>query len=251
MGPMEQRNIFDAIRGAYDLGYNDARNARAVPGDSAPGYDGRSVEADHGGALFNTLNRRLSAAQPAPVPAPVASAAIPADPEALWNNSVASSDWEAVDAYMQGVADTEAHHRIAQQTAPVPQPSMRPYLTPEERRDIAELGDLAGALVAPVASAAPSLRLPGPHEVLSALEGMSPGGMPPAPAPAVPAVPEAVAALSKNLKHSAIVVSDWMREGCDTNDIPRPHIAVLVSWAKESAHLALSATPKPEHGEGV
>lgn len=70
LGPLDQRNIFDAIRGAYDLGYNDARNARAVPGDSAPGYDGRNVEADHGGALFNMLNRRLSAAQPAPaVPA--------------------------------------------------------------------------------------------------------------------------------------------------------------------------------------
>ena len=61
-------------------------------------------------------------------------------------------------------------------------------------------------------------------------------------APAVPAVPEAVAALSKNLKHSAIVVSDWMREGCDTNDIPRPHIAVLVTWAKESAHHAGTAS---------
>lgn len=62
LGPLEKRNIFDAIRCAYDLGYNDARNARAVPGDSAPGYDGRSVETDHGGALFNTMNRRLSEA---------------------------------------------------------------------------------------------------------------------------------------------------------------------------------------------
>ena len=66
LGPLAKRNIYDAIRGAYDLGYNDARNARTVPGDSAPGYDGRSVEEDHGGALFNTLNRRL-AATPEPV----------------------------------------------------------------------------------------------------------------------------------------------------------------------------------------
>ena len=71
LGPLAKRNIYDAIRGAYDLGYNDARNARTVPGDSAPGYDGRSVEEDHGGALFNTLNRRL-AATPEPVGEPVA-----------------------------------------------------------------------------------------------------------------------------------------------------------------------------------
>lgn len=54
----------DAIRDAYDLGYNDARNAKAVPGDSAPGYHGRDVETDHGGALFNTLQRRWLASQP-------------------------------------------------------------------------------------------------------------------------------------------------------------------------------------------
>lgn len=70
LGPLAKRNIYDAIRGAYDLGYNDARNARTVPGDSAPGYDGRSVEEDHGGALFNTLNRRL-AATPEPVGEPL------------------------------------------------------------------------------------------------------------------------------------------------------------------------------------
>lgn len=61
LGPLAKRNIFDAIRGAYDLGYNDARNARTVPGDSAPGYKGRDVEEDHGGALFSTLSRRLTA----------------------------------------------------------------------------------------------------------------------------------------------------------------------------------------------
>jgi hypothetical protein len=54
---MAKRRIFDAIRGAYDLGYNDARGARAVHGDSLPGYKGRDVEADHGGALFSALER--------------------------------------------------------------------------------------------------------------------------------------------------------------------------------------------------
>lgn len=75
LGELAKRNIYDAIRGAYDLGYNDARNARAVPGDSAPGYEGRNVEADHGGALLNSLNQRLrnAPAQPA-VPEDVARA---------------------------------------------------------------------------------------------------------------------------------------------------------------------------------
>jgi len=54
---MAKRRIFDAIRSAYDLGYNDARNARTTPGDSAPGYKGRDVEADHGGALICALER--------------------------------------------------------------------------------------------------------------------------------------------------------------------------------------------------
>jgi hypothetical protein len=61
---MTKRRIFDAIRGAYDLGYNDARGARAVHGDSAPGYKGRDVEADHGGALISALERYTT--QPAP-----------------------------------------------------------------------------------------------------------------------------------------------------------------------------------------
>jgi hypothetical protein len=54
---MAKRRIFDAIRGAYDLGYNDARSARAVHGDSLLGYKGRNVEADHGGALISALER--------------------------------------------------------------------------------------------------------------------------------------------------------------------------------------------------
>ena len=72
LGPLAERGILDAIRSAYDLGYNDARNARAVPGDSAPGYKGRQVEGDHGGALVHQLNK-LQAAPPAP-----AAVAVPA-----------------------------------------------------------------------------------------------------------------------------------------------------------------------------
>jgi hypothetical protein len=55
LGPVAKRRVSDYIRGAYDLGYNDARNAKAVPGDGAPGYKGRDVEADHGGALLHAL----------------------------------------------------------------------------------------------------------------------------------------------------------------------------------------------------
>ncbi|MFD1839101.1 hypothetical protein [Paracidovorax cattleyae] len=73
--PLNDRAVLDAIRGAYDLGYNDARNARTVPGDSAPGYKGREVEQDHGGALIHTLSRRLAA--------PAAQEAEPADPSRI------------------------------------------------------------------------------------------------------------------------------------------------------------------------
>lgn len=69
IGPLGQRTILDAIRSAYDLGYSDARNARTHPGDSAPGYKGRDVEKDHGGALIAKLN--ALAARPHPA-APVA-----------------------------------------------------------------------------------------------------------------------------------------------------------------------------------
>ena len=63
-----KRRVFDYIRGAYDLGYNDARNAKAIPGDSAPGYKGRDVETDHGGALIHSLDALVTmklAEQPA------------------------------------------------------------------------------------------------------------------------------------------------------------------------------------------
>lgn len=61
LGPLSDRAVKDAIRSAYDLGYNDARNARTVPGDSAPGYKGRDAERDHGGALIHALSQRLAA----------------------------------------------------------------------------------------------------------------------------------------------------------------------------------------------
>ena len=65
IGEYDRRRILDAIRFVYDLGYNDARNARAVPGDSAPGYAGQQVEAARGAVLIADLERR--AAQPADV----------------------------------------------------------------------------------------------------------------------------------------------------------------------------------------
>jgi len=60
LGLLAKRRIFDAIRSAYDLGYNDARSTKAVSGDSAPGYKGREVEADHGGALLSSLNKNIA-----------------------------------------------------------------------------------------------------------------------------------------------------------------------------------------------
>ncbi len=61
--PMTKRRVFDAIRGAYDLGFEDARNAKTVPGDSAPGYKGREVEQDHGSALLRAIATTPPAAE--------------------------------------------------------------------------------------------------------------------------------------------------------------------------------------------
>ncbi|ULR87443.1 hypothetical protein [Comamonas sp. B21-038] len=66
LGDLSQRVILDAIRSAYDTGYNDSRLAKSVPGDSAPGYEGRNIEADHGGALIARLNQLLAAPQAQP-----------------------------------------------------------------------------------------------------------------------------------------------------------------------------------------
>ncbi|MEG0922006.1 MAG: hypothetical protein RSD57_12380 [Comamonas sp.] len=69
LGDLAQRIILDAIRSAYDTGYNDSRLAKSVPGDSAPGYEGRNIEADHGGALIARLNQLIAAPQPQVEPA--------------------------------------------------------------------------------------------------------------------------------------------------------------------------------------
>lgn len=89
LGALAKRAIFDAIRGAYDLGYNDARNAKAVPGDNAPGYDGRNVEADHGGALLHRLNQLLKAE--------------PAAQEGAWKMVPVKPTPEMLDAAVQAI----------------------------------------------------------------------------------------------------------------------------------------------------
>ena len=47
---------------------------------------------------------------------------------------------------------------------------------------------------------------------------------------------------AKNLKHTCIVVNDWLAGGCDVHDIPRHHIAVLVTWTKASLPSVLLNT---------
>ena len=79
---MAKRRVFDAIRGAYDLGYNDARNAQAIPGDSALGYKGRDVEADHGNALMHALERYTT--PPAQTAVPLSDEQI----ESLWDHGM-------------------------------------------------------------------------------------------------------------------------------------------------------------------
>ena len=96
LGPLNDRAIMDAIRGAYDLGYADARNARTVPGDSAPGYKCRDVERDHGGALIHALSRALAA--PAAQEAEPAVPGIQAVREALVRATDALKDQDCVAA---------------------------------------------------------------------------------------------------------------------------------------------------------
>lgn len=55
--------------------------------------------------------------------------------------------------------------------------------------------------------------------------------------------PEKAAADARQLQHCAIAVSDWLAGGCDANDIPRPHIAALVAWAKETTREAAALGP--------
>lgn len=42
-GEDDEQFVRDAIRSAYDQGYNHARNAKSAPGDSALGYRGRDI----------------------------------------------------------------------------------------------------------------------------------------------------------------------------------------------------------------
>jgi hypothetical protein len=43
LGEDGEQFVRDAIRSGYDRGYNDARNAKSVSGDSALGYRGRDM----------------------------------------------------------------------------------------------------------------------------------------------------------------------------------------------------------------
>lgn len=53
---VQERWLKDAIRDAYDAGYNDARKHGAVTGDSAPGYRGREVERSSGKHFAQAIN---------------------------------------------------------------------------------------------------------------------------------------------------------------------------------------------------
>lgn len=61
----QERWLKGAIRDAYDAGYNDARNNKAVPGDSAPGYKGLEVERKSGRHYADAINNWSEAASSA------------------------------------------------------------------------------------------------------------------------------------------------------------------------------------------
>lgn len=52
----------------------------------------------------------------------------------------------------------------------------------------------------------------------------------------------------QQLLHCAIAASDWLADGCDVHDIPRPHIAALVAFVKEAAQPDDKAQPPAEQG---
>ena len=127
LGPLARRRVFDYIRGAYDLGYSDARNAKAVKGDGAPGYKGRDVEADHGGALLNALNAQVTqqAADHVLVPLNVLEAA-----ESSLATFIGDQGWGDEDMQnMDNLSAYIAQHKAA--TIPAPQPTQQP-LTDEQ-----------------------------------------------------------------------------------------------------------------------
>jgi len=89
------------------------------------------------------------------------------------------------------------------------------------------------------------------HDALSAFANISVPDLARAAlsAPAQPASGEAVASLQHNLKHSASTVSGWLAGGCDASQTPRFHIAVLATWADESADLAGKVATPPASQE--
>lgn len=58
------------------------------------------------GGAFRRFARAILAMRPVQVPM---------DKQDAWDNSPVNSDWEAVDAYLQGIEDAEAHHGITAQ----------------------------------------------------------------------------------------------------------------------------------------
>jgi hypothetical protein len=64
LNPIARRRVFDAIAGAYDLGYSDRKAGRIGAA--------KEVEIDHGGALIAALEKALSAS-PQPAQQPVES----------------------------------------------------------------------------------------------------------------------------------------------------------------------------------
>ena len=116
LGSLAERRIFDAIRSAYDMGYADARNIRTVPGDSAPGYKGREIEADHGGALLRSLNKTI--AQPVRA-APLNDLGVSVEFPPTW--------WKGWNAAI------EAQLAIESDLAGITQPEQEPVAGPAER----------------------------------------------------------------------------------------------------------------------
>ena len=103
LNPLSRLRVLDAIREAYDKGYNDARNARnarSTPGDAAPGYKGRQVETDNGRELIHALEAtaylsaiQSAAAAPKAEPQPATlSVDMEAEAEAL--SAKASADFQ-------------------------------------------------------------------------------------------------------------------------------------------------------------
>ncbi|MDO1582393.1 hypothetical protein [Rhizobium oryzicola] len=68
MGDDGEQFVRDAIRSAYDRGYNGARNAKSVPGDSALGYRGRDMSEEIAVDVLARLHRLPSPSSHVSVP---------------------------------------------------------------------------------------------------------------------------------------------------------------------------------------